>query len=75
MIVHFEGNSSLNSDCEINEEIKNKEKEENFTSRAPNFSLENEVTHNRSISLVQKIEKDQVFFGEDVSEQVFFFYY
>ena len=71
--MHLEGNSSLNSDAEINEEMKNKEKEENSTSRAPNFSLENEVTHNRSISLVQKIEKNQVFFGEDVAEQVLFF--
>jgi len=32
--------------------------------------LENELTHNRSISLLQKIEKNRVFFGEDVSEQV-----
>lgn len=71
MIIHLEGNSSLNSLGEINDEPKIKEKEENSISKAANFSLENEVTHNRSISLVQKIEKSQVFFGEDVSEQVF----
>ena len=42
-----------------------------FGTRQNNFSIENENTNNRSISLGKKFEKNRAFFGEDSAEQVF----
>jgi len=71
MMNHLIGDSSI-SEGEINEEKKNIERRDRSVSigKVNTKLLENELTHNRSISLLQKIEKNRVFFGEDVSEQV-----